>query len=342
MEKNIYIKQREALEDQIVRLDRENPEFAEEMQSKLVSNELYSGRGLVNNGYKFGKLSINRDVNEKALTAKIESIKKAHGVISPVLVVTARECLEQGLQVVDDNGEIISKDNPKAEKILVIIDGQHRREAVKRLLEENPDSDYDFNVYLPSDPDVNIVTMLRECNVCTRPWHGGDYLTPLICSTEEVDVRLLLWVKQHMSEAGDTASWLWATLNPSRVYRKAILMKAATDPETLREVAMLTNFDYGTMLYEVCKDKFSTSFTKLKVVPTWFIDKIDAMSTKKSKEECVSDLINFVNSISDKDAVTICKLKKKRNATKDQLIKKALNDAFKNYKQIINDNEKKN
>ena len=70
----------------------------------LDPRRIYTWDELSSQGFKKAGLKNNREVNDKVVKKKMMSIKRSNGIISPILVVSARACLEQGLEVVDENG----------------------------------------------------------------------------------------------------------------------------------------------------------------------------------------------------------------------------------------------
>ena len=104
---------------------------------KLDRKKIYTLSILLGLGYEVGLLGINRKINKNALAKKVQSIKTSKGLISPVLVVTAKKCIEHGLEVYV-KGKKVNADASNLEKILVIIDGQHRIQAINTINKKLP------------------------------------------------------------------------------------------------------------------------------------------------------------------------------------------------------------
>ena len=181
-------------------------------------------------------------------------------------------------------------------------------------------------VYLPLNEGVDIRTLLRETNVATHPWKGGDWLVNILMNADgKIDMSMLNWVHSISPDCGDTSAWLWGTLNPSRVYTKAKLIEAAKNKEVLEVIANTLYFQEGKELYENAKKKFSVSLTKLKVFPKWFIDKKDDLIQKDLKmSEIMKKFKEFIDMINSDEVENIKGLKKDDNSSKDAKIKKAL------------------
>lgn len=295
---------------------------------KLKRKQIYALSILLGQNFQIGLLGINRKVNKNALAKKIQSIKDSDGLISPVLVVTAEECLKLGLEVYV-GGVLVTSATPDLDKILVVIDGQHRLKAVNEINKKRAKDGEklcEAFVYLPLNEGVDIRTLLRETNVATHPWKGGDWLVNILMNADgKIDMSMLNWVHSISPDCGDTSAWLWGTLNPSRVYTKAKLIEAAKNKEVLEVIANTLYFQEGKELYENAKKKFSVSLTKLKVFPKWFIDKKDDLIQKDLKmSEIMKKFKEFIDIINSDEVENIKGLKKDDNSSKDAKIKKAL------------------
>lgn len=85
---------------------------------------------LINWGYFFGKLKINRVRNQVVLKKKIVFIK-FYGVIFFCLVVIVRDCLEVGFEIIWFDGKVIIWDILNLDRILIVIDGEYRYVVVQ-------------------------------------------------------------------------------------------------------------------------------------------------------------------------------------------------------------------
>ena len=296
---------------------------ATELERGIIYNSSY----LMSKGYKLGKLHINRDVSETAVNAKMKSIRATGGVICPCLINTARQCLEGGLSVVRPDGTDVDILDPDVDKILVIIDGQHRDEAVKRLNGrlKKDETQYECFYYLPLTANPNIIDILREANVATKPWKGGDYLTNLIITAHtDVDCEMLHWVQARYGQCGDVASWLWATLDSSRVYLKSTLVKASKNEDTLKKVANKSDFEFGKKLFETAKAKLSVDLVKLKVIPLTIIEILKKLTATLNKRDATEKICDFINSLSDEQVKELRTCKRDAISSKDQQIESKL------------------
>ena len=322
--------------------EQENTQISMDASHTDSSTELsrciiYKQSDLESKGYIFGKLGMNRSISDTAVKAKMKSIVVANGVIHPCLICTALECLNQGHSVIRPDNSEVAKSDPDVNKILVIIDGQHRVEAVKRLNKMQKDEEkkekYECYFNLPLNDKLIIVDILREANVATKPWKGGDFLTYLVLNApEEVDTEMLKWVQARYGTCGDVASWLWATLNPSRVYLKGKLIKASKSLDEFRKVSKKGQFEYGKKLYEKALAKMGNDLVKLKVVPLTLIDiKEELINKSTTVGKATEMLCAFIDSLKEDDLSILRSCKRNGTDTKDQQIEKQLKSFWKDY-----------
>ena len=89
---------------------------------RLERFTIYSNEQLTAMGITLGYLDMNRDVDDGAVKKKIKSIKKVKGVISPTLVVSARKCLQEGLEIHFADRTSITWGTPNLDKIYIIVE----------------------------------------------------------------------------------------------------------------------------------------------------------------------------------------------------------------------------
>ena len=141
---------------------------------------VYEISELINSGYKIARLENNRELDDKAVKAKMKSLK-AKGQLQTAIVLPAQRAKDENLQVVD----FLSGEGVKDEDIpsyLVLPEGNHRYKAHLNLLVENKDNEgkkdfkkYEgkFYVMLPLTDTLSIAEMMAEMNICTKVWKGS-------------------------------------------------------------------------------------------------------------------------------------------------------------------------
>jgi len=306
-------------------------------KKKLVRGQIYSLSDLMNNGYKFGKLIGNRAIKANAIKAKIKSIQQ-NGIISPSLVVSAKVCLKQGLMIIDDNGKIINEEHPDIENLLIIVDGGHRDDAIKKINQGKQPGEDGFEenyYYLPLSDKATVSALLREANVVTIPWAGSDYLTNLIINNPDASKNeMLKWVHTMIQTSGDTAAWEWALLN-KKVPTKTLL-KRATDEnrdkadDAYKKIVDDKNFESGKELYNIFRKTFSKDILGCKFMPEWVIEAINSLVDENyTKANAIKLVKEFAGSLVRDNADELDNIKKGSDRAKE--VKALLSEWFKNY-----------
>ncbi len=278
---------------------------------------------LIEKGYSFGRIKINRDVDEKQVKKKKASIQTCKGIITPFLVVPANACSAIGLELEDFQGRPI-KDY---KLVLIILDGQHRFTALMELntkLVKEGYPKYEGYVHLPLI-DSDIPTLLRESNSATCPWDGMDWLTQSLVEAKKIGLSTmkLEWVKNKSNTGSDTAAWAW--INDGRAKTKQECIKASVDEDKLRELAEESSFEVDKRLYEAAESSFFGKAKKemgRKCLPQWVHKKLDSLIKKGdiNRTQAAERLIQFLKGIGNEKALEIALLKKTSVQTKDQLM----------------------
>ena len=289
-------------------------------------------------GYSFGRIKINRDIDQKQVKKKISSILACNGIISPFLVVPAIVCLKAGLELEDDNGNPITEDTPNLALILIVIDGQHRMEALRQLnkkLRKECKAEYEGYAYLPLIDDYDVPTLLREANSATNPWDGMDWLTQLLTTAQEkgISTEKLKWVKEKAKNGSDSAAWAW--VNGGKTNSKTTCIKASTDNQKLKDLADITSFENDKKLYEAAAKSFEGNSAKVlgwKVLPEWIYKQLNFLMVMDMKRsEAMNLLVTFLEGLGTSNAQEISQMKKTPNQSKDNMIIAKLNELFADF-----------
>lgn len=318
---------------------------------------IYAMSKLVEDGYKIGGLRNNRNLNENDIKKKIKSLSQTKGTLTPGLVVSARQCIEEGLEVIDDNGNLLTAETPNLDLYLILIDGQHRREAIRRInakatstyhealskaktneekesaLQTYKDSRVELFVTLPLNNEITVMNLLEEVNSVTRSWSGSDFLTKILNSTYGEDIQLepLIWIKEHMGSCSETAAKLWATLDHSKNFSKSQLIKASANIVKLKELTDISDHKFGVSIYEAALKSLGTDIVKRKCVAEWVISLIKNLSIDMSKTEASKLIVKFFAEMTAEQGGNIKTAKKTEKETKDQAIKQALTKAWQTF-----------
>lgn len=306
---------------------------------RLERFKIYSNEQLAEMGITLGYLDMNRDVDEGAVKKKIKSIKKVKGVISPTLVVTARKCLQEGLEIHFADGTPITWETPDLDKIYIIVDGQHREEATKQIRESAEETEKYSNYYqIPLVEEANIVVsdLLREANVATFAWKDRQYLSNLLAIKQgkvDFSLDLLKAVEEH-PEGKTKAIYRWLTLNASRNIYSRDITEASMDDAKLKKLAEVDAevFAMGKKLFEIAINKFGKGEAAKTVYPDWVIAAMDD-KPKVAKLDVAKYIGDFLQKLTADEVKDLKKVKgdSKTKVTRDMKITEMLNKHFATY-----------
>lgn len=306
---------------------------------RLERFTIYSTEQLSAMGIKLGYLDMNRDVDDGAVKKKIKSIKKVKGVISPTLVVSARKCLQEGLEIHFADGTPITSETPDLDKIYIIVDGQHREEATQRIRKSTDEKEKYSNYYqIPLVEEENIVVsdLLREANVSTFAWKDRQYLSNLLVIKQgkvDFSLDLLKAVEEH-PEGKTKAIYRWLTLNASRTIYSRDITDASMDDEKLKKLAEVDPevFSMGKKLFEIARTRFGEAEAAKTVYPDWVISAMED-KPKVAKLDVAKYIGDFLQNLAT-DKVKSMKEAKgdpKTKVTRDMKITEILNKSFNAY-----------
>ncbi len=306
--------------------------------TKLTRGEIFTLSVLLGMGYSFGRIKINRDIDQKQVKKKISSIQACNGIISPFLDVPAIVCLKAGLELEDNSGNPITEDTPNLDLILIVIDGQHRMEALRQLnkkLRKEGKAEYEGYAYLPLINNYDVPTLLREANSATNPWDGMDWVTQLLATAQEkgISTEKLKWVKEKAKNGSDSAAWAW--VNGGKTNSKTTCIKASTDNQKLEDLADTTSFENDKKLYEAAAKSFEGNSAKVlgwKVLPEWIYKQLNFLMVMDMKRsEAMNLLVTFLEGLGTSNVQEISQMKKSPSQSKDNMIIAKLNELFADF-----------
>ena len=125
---------------------------------------------------KVAFLEGNRVINPASVKKHKESLKTFGRNLMPIIWVTPQDAERYTLIDAETGEEISQEDRNNYEK--VIIDGQHRYTAAKKLYEEGEKSVIDNIWYekLEVKEGDSLANILREINVTSFKWNGSQYI----------------------------------------------------------------------------------------------------------------------------------------------------------------------
>lgn len=307
--------------------------------------KVYEITELINSGYKIGRLENNRELDEKAIKAKMKSLK-AKGQLQTAIMLPAQRAKDEQLQVIDFSTGKRVKDE-EILNTLVLPEGNHRYEAHLRLLKENQKNEgnekyekYEgkFYVMLPLTDKLGIAEMMAEMNICTKVWKGTDFIRGAIMSHPENVTEVLRYMAE-LEQKKFSLPAISIYVTDSEKVNKSMLQKFMNGevPETLQDTEQhLELLERSRKVLEAAKEFGSLLGTRS--FADWIKVKL-ASSQKLTGEQVTNRLIGFFKSLPKEKVAEICSLKGVRGkTTKENLINKELNDQFKYY---LHDLEKK-
>lgn len=255
------------------------------------------------------------------------------------MVLSAKECIEAGLDVVDYNGNVITKDTPDLEHILVILDGQHRWEAIKEL--KKAGEDYEAYFILPLTDQYDLMTILKEANTSVNPWDGIDWLTMAIqtAKVRGLDTSKLEWLKSlaNTENISDSAASLFVT-GGKKIYSKSAIKSAidSKDPDKLETLVDEDGLDRNKNLYDAAIAKLNIKTVGLKITPKMLFSFVEQLINKnKPINDAYAHVIEFLNSLSKEQIESLDNAKKTTSRSKDQVI----TSLFKSYWKAFTERE---
>ena len=177
-------------------------------------------------------LGYNRIINRNHVKRLVKNVIDTGSFLTPIVYITASEYFEiyPDRTVTLESGKIISKNTPGLDKILIILDGQHRYVADQELdMEEGYESTLKA---IPVDLSNGISPdeWMTAVNTSSRNWDEKDRATYIhtLNQDEETNISVVLdWRKRY--GMGERACYLF--LNFADNYRKGYQVEYMRNPK---------------------------------------------------------------------------------------------------------------
>lgn len=313
--------------------------------TNIENLKVYEITELINSGYKIARLANNRVLDEKAIKAKMKSLRDK-GQLQTAIVLPAQRAKDEQLKVIDFESDDEVKDED-IQNYLVLIEGNHRYKAHLRLMEENQKNEgkkdfekYEgkFYVMLPLTDTLSIAEIMAEMNICTKVWKGTDYIRGAIMSHPE-NVNEVLRYMAELEKKNFSLPAISIYVTDTEKVNKAMLQKFMNGEvsDTLQDTEEHQELiDRSKKVLEAAKDFGSMLGTRS--FADWVRSKL-APSMKFTGEQVTNRLVGFFNWLSKEQITSICNSKGHRGiTTKEGVINSQLNDLYKVY---LNEGEKK-
>ena len=305
---------------------------------KKMKNTIYTVAELAEMGKTIARLEANRDFNTKAVNDKKKSLLDK-GQLVPAIMVEATDAIKAGLSVVEfDTNEEIKLE--EADQYVVLLDGNHRYKAHKKLLESKKgEYQKDFYVMYTLQPEVAIAQSLAEINISTTPWKGADYVKGvLLMLNEEASLPVLEAIGSLTSKGYslDAAS-KWILMEQSGV-TKSMLVKAVSG-KTDESWKSESNAKLGMRFWEAAsKAGFKDSFLAKRTFVGCLLNKWD--KNNMSKNQFVELMERFFESVDEECVNKIQGAKGTRGESKEGVINAELNPYWDKFMKKAEDNNR--
>lgn len=294
-------------------------------------------KDLKEQGYVFlMMLGYNRIINRNHVKRLMKSVRDAGAFFTPIVYIKASKYFEiyPDRTIKLESGKVISKDSPDLDKILLILDGQHRYIADQELgMEEGYESTLkSMPVELPDGitPDE----WMTAVNTSSRNWDERDraiYINTLN-QNEETNISLALeWRKRY--GMGERACYMFLNFHDN--YRKAYQVEYMRNPEkglplVLKGTEENRKRGKDTLhAVEVGFRKFPKALRNMNIV-NFIVHKVYEPSPDENKAEIVKEVQQFFMTILEGDARKFATTSDK--AEKENILIEAWQDFKENLK----------
>lgn len=288
---------------------------------------------LQSNGFKIARLKSNRNLDKKAVAAKMASMKK-YGMLVPGIIVDAKKAIEAGLEVVDFETEITISDSD-AENYVVLVDSNHRYEAYLNLLKENESLEEEdryksefYLIYALND-NLAISKMLAEINTSTNPWKGNDYVKGAQMECKE-KLPLLDFIAELTSQGYPlpTAS-KWCTFKSDITKQVMADAMAGKISDKLRKT---NGLERGRRLLDAAAFSLSVQVLKSRNLIDWVVFEYEEAEDEK-KADVINNLVTFFKNLDRAKAEQIENARGQRGGdTKETVVNRLLNNFYEEFK----------
>ena len=305
-------------------------QFAHFLSKGLYLIELYGAEEI--GKIIVARLAMNRKPKNKSVNALAETIRDVGVQIMP-LVIPATVAKHFGYEIEDFDGNPILED--KLGITIVIIDGQTRYLAIRKLRKEQPDLVLsNVYAYFPLHW-TSLTKMLQAINLKVFTWTNSDFISGLRGIGLKPEVEKALAYIQSLEQRGYnfTAACEWGTLVKG-IIRKTLLVKAMNKPDTDLEYE---NSEYAMDIHQEARKVFSgknEDALKNKTIPERIITKWNAICEDLSKKEATAYIKAFLKSLTSDEItemVSPTDYKRGEGKKKEAFVKEQFEESFQTF-----------
>ena len=279
-----------------------------------------------------GRLVMNRNPKNKSVNAIAETILNA-GMQIMLLAIPATVARHFGYEIEDFDGKPIPEDKLRA--TVVIIDGQTRYLAIRKLKEKYPDLVLsNVFAYFPLHW-ISLTKMLQAINLKVFTWSNSDFISGLRGIGLKPKVERALAYIQSLEQRGYnfTAACEWGTLLKG-IIRKSLLVKAMNQPGINLEYE---NSEHGMDIHQEAEKVFSgknEEALKNKTIPEMIIAKWNVICEDLNKKETTAYIKAFLKGLSGdeiSEMVAPAGYKRGEGKKKEEFVKEQFEKSFKAF-----------
>lgn len=279
---------------------------------------IYNILDLQKAGYKWGFLANNRKPDPSHVNRMKDSIMKLGRNTAPIVFTEAEQLNNLGFTIKDKDGRIVTDIN-ELKSMLVPLDGSHKLMASIKILEEmkgKPEHELPkitANIICVPDKDY-VDTFLMEANINSKVWDSEAYLRSYLSHLEYTEDKARMKFAVELIDKGlkiDNALRL-STGNESSIPTKTQLAKAcvANGDKFRKKLADKKNVDTVIAIKEELWKHLGTNLLNTRVVVKQLVKII---SNKSYLDNNVSDIKDWLNSITPDDTVEMAAYKNSKN-----------------------------
>ena len=318
----------EFCQDAVGKIKEIDPEHVFEVASALT---ILAFNGIIEAGkIKIGRGVMNRWPKPKAVNSMAISIME-DGMQIMLLVIPGTVAVKMGYTVEDFEGNRIPEE--QLARTVVIVDGQTRYMAIKKIMKEHPDkAPANVFAYFPTNW-TDLTKMLQAINLKVFTWKNSDYITGVIgLDNIDKEVKAALEYVQTLERLGYnyTAACEFISLHKG-IIKKPRLVKAMSGTT---DKLKFDDAKYGIEIHKAAQGKFAAKNEDVlmnKAVPEFVISKWNGICNDLSKKEATTYMVAFFNSLSGdeiKEIVSPSGYKRGCGKSKDSFVTDLFNDAF--------------
>lgn len=278
------------------------------------------------------RLAMNRKPKNKSVNALTGTIRDV-GMLIMLLVIPATVAKYFGYEIEDFEGKPIPED--KLRITIVIIDGQTRYLAIRKLRKEHPELVLsNVYAYFPLHW-TSLTKMLQAINLKVFTWTNSDFISGLRGTGLKPEVEKALAYIQSLEQRGYnfTAACEWGTLVKG-IIRKTLLVKAMNKPDTDLEYG---NSAYAMDIHQEARKVFSgknEDALKNKTIPELIIIQWNAICKDLSKKEATAYIKAFLKSLTSEEITEMVSpedYKRGGGKKKEAFVKEQFEESFQTF-----------